>query len=921
VYSDGVNAGNNASTADLRTTIRNPFISTFRSTGPGQVLGVTVNGTNQAVSQGSGMGTESGSTGYTVGTREDQPNLMPWSGDYAEVLVYNRALTAAEQTQVETYLSNKYGIPTSANPTPGSTAPTLTAVVPARNAASAAHSGDLSLTFSEAMSSASASATALKVFGSFSGLRPAAYSGGGSSTLSINPSADFRAGERVEVTVTTAAQSNAGSTALNRGYVSQFTAAAGAGTGTLAGSLDLGANRPVQVAAGDFNGDGANDLVAANYQGNIGISVWLSNGSGTFGSAANFGSGQMHSVVTGDVDGDGDLDVVGAQYNGSAAIIYLNNGSGSFTVSSVSVGGAPTDVDLGDVDGDGDLDLVSSNYSSNSVSVRLNNGAGVFSGSSNLGTGVTAIGSALADFDQDGDLDLAVSCYGSNVVYVYANNGSGSFGPTASASISTGSSPYWISAGDFDNDGFADLAIPNYGSSTVTMAWGSGTGSFVTTTLSTGFSNPSVTAAGDVDGDGRLDLAVGSYSAANVQLVRNLGSRSFGTPANVAVQAAAYHLTLADLNGDNALDLATANYGNGSGNTVSVRFNTSVGVPAITSFTPSSGTPGTVVTIIGSNLSGLSSLSFNGSAATTYSVNAAGTQATATVPAAATTGFIAVANASGTANTSALATPNFTVLPAPTISGFTPGSAAAGSPVSISGSNLTGVTGVLFGGVPAASFSAQSGSSLTATPAAAGASGLITLLYGSNGSVSSASSFILLLPNVTRVEYFLDADPGLGSASSVSLTAAADISSLSFGVNLASLTAGFHRLGVRSKDATGQWSLTTNQNFFYEPLANQSAGNVVRAEYFVDADPGLGLGTSIAIATPGTDVAGLAFNVDLSALTAGFHRLSVRSKDANGKWSLTSGQNFFYEPLANQAASNIVKAEYFLDSDPAWAWA
>jgi hypothetical protein len=70
-------------------------------------------------------------------------------------------------------------------------------------------------------------------------------------------------------------------------------------------------------------------------------------------------------------------------------------------------------------------------------------------------------------------------------------------------------------------------------------------------------------------------------------------------------------------------------------------------VPTITSFTPTSGPVGTVVTITGTNFTGATSVKFNGVAATTFTVNSA-TQITATVPTGATTGKISVTTPGGT---------------------------------------------------------------------------------------------------------------------------------------------------------------------------------------------------------------------------------------------------------------------------------
>lgn len=90
--------------------------------------------------------------------------------------------------------------------------------------------------------------------------------------------------------------------------------------------------------------------------------------------------------------------------------------------------------------------------------------------------------------------------------------------------------------------------------------------------------------------------------------------------------------------------------------------------PTITSFTPTSGVIGTVVTIDGTNLGGTTLVKFNGVAATTFSVVSA-TRVTAKVPTGATTGKVSVTTPSGTATS----TGNFTVTgPAPTYRAYLP---------------------------------------------------------------------------------------------------------------------------------------------------------------------------------------------------------------------------------------------------------
>lgn len=115
-YSDGVHIDSNASIPSAAlNVVRQPFISMHRSTGgssppdPGQKIAVDINGWAQTVTQSYGVYTETGTTGFTVGSRQ---NYSPssWLGSIAEILVYDRSLTPAEIAQVGSYLGPKYGI-------------------------------------------------------------------------------------------------------------------------------------------------------------------------------------------------------------------------------------------------------------------------------------------------------------------------------------------------------------------------------------------------------------------------------------------------------------------------------------------------------------------------------------------------------------------------------------------------------------------------------------------------------------------------------------------------------------------------------------------------------------------------------------------------------------------------------------------
>src|SRR5690606_7823890 len=148
------------------------------------------------------------------------------------------------------------------------------------------------------------------------------------------------------------------------------------------------------------------------------------------------------------------------------------------------------------------------------------------------------------------------------------------------------------------------------------------------------------------------------------------------------------------------------------------------------------------------------------------------------------------------------------------------------------------------------------------------------------------------LPNIVQGEYFVDTDPGFGNGSAISFTPGTDLTAISFSFNPTAFNTGFHRIYTRFKDANGQWSLT-NVRAFYKDSLNQATAlpNVVAMEYFIDTDPGFGNGTPVSI-TPSTDINNLVFDLDMSVISIGNHRIYVRAKDAYGKWSLTNTGSF-----------------------------
>jgi sugar lactone lactonase YvrE len=168
--------------------------------------------------------------------------------------------------------------------------------------------------------------------------------------------------------------------------------------------------------------------------------------------------------------------------------------------------------------------------------------------------------------------------------------------------------------------------------------------------------------------------------------------------------------------------------------------------PIITSFTPTEGPDGTVVTINGLNFQGadwyttavrIGDAPDGPKTAIIQSMTA--TKLVVKVNGGAT-GLIRVYTPAGVTTS----TQTFTYFPPPTISAFTPTTGAAGTTVTILGTEFTGVTSVKFGGVNATSFTVDSPTQITAT-VGTGNTGKIQVV-ASGGTATSSVNFTLPTP-------------------------------------------------------------------------------------------------------------------------------------------------------------------------------
>lgn len=404
-----------------------------------------------------------------------------------------------------------------------------------------------------------------------------------------------------------------------------------------------------------------------------------------------------------DYNGDGKLDMVvanqGFANTGTTISVFKNTSSaGSITMTDQLVltsGQGPAYIANADFDGDGKIDIaVSNNAGGNSVSIFRNTSTSVLSFAPKVDVTVGSSVYQLHAYDMDGNgkPDLIVRS-GSGISTVRNTSPVGSITFAPKFDMAATISPNDIKVLDFDGDGKRDVALLNFGPSPfttpqVSIFVNTSTSGNISYATAVNFPLPSGSyymAAGDIDGDGKPDVAAVTTGTNGVSVYRNnstVGTASLTARLDMPMNSPS-EAYLGDLNGDGKNDLivldptATLSYAPNTSTIGNISFGTKINTSSFVSSL-------TTGDIDGDGKQDIAAAYYNANPAFVYR------------------------------NTS-----NEPVI----TSVFGPG--RPGTIVSLHGHNLTNISSLTFGGVPAASFTYEAGAIYAVV--AGGASGNIVL--------------------------------------------------------------------------------------------------------------------------------------------------------------------------------------------------
>ena len=299
------------------------------------------------------------------------------------------------------------------------------------------------------------------------------------------------------------------------------------------------------------------DLVVGN-SGEPSVALLRNDGSADFVTAANVslpnGSGGISDVVAADIDGDGSEDIVAANPGGMLVGVARGNSLHQLGDAKIlNIGVAPRRLAVGDVVGNANLDVIVATDTNVLILRALDDGSLESAGS--ITTGGRPADLVVTDVDADGDQDVIVAQPDQNAVHIYLNDGAGAFTSGPSLAVNR---PVALVLAPFTGAARPDLAVADDQSHGIAV-FPAATGGFETTAIVTPGVVASRLLAAEMTGDQFLDLVVIDLTGGTARVLAGLGDGHFSTDPSIDLTVDAGAPVgggaVADLDGDSSTDI------------------------------------------------------------------------------------------------------------------------------------------------------------------------------------------------------------------------------------------------------------------------------------------------------------------------------------------------------------------------------
>ena len=327
---------------------------------------------------------------------------------------------------------------------------------------------------------------------------------------------------------------------------------------------------------GDFNGDGFEDLpgiVAGQYYYEP-YQLFIAFGQADRSFAEPFdtefilpgGAYRGGIVQAGDFNGDGFDDLVlnriifddyGSPYSSFNSLL-ISEGNGTFTENTSFFEGnniPPFPNKLEDIDNDGIDDWLRLDNNSNALSVTIAKGNLQFEDTVEYNINHNLDTLEVTDFNNDGLNDVAVIDLENGQISILFNQGNGDFDNSLTYDVAPNSS--LVTVEDLTGDNIPDIILNN--NLTISVIQGQANNSLqntVTTTIDAFISNNSI-AIEDFNSDGLKDIL--GYSNRGIAVILNLGDGKFKEPIHSVLGYRPNSIVIEDFNNDNILDIQADN--------------------------------------------------------------------------------------------------------------------------------------------------------------------------------------------------------------------------------------------------------------------------------------------------------------------------------------------------------------------------